>query len=317
MPKTPSITHQVSARLTSMLRIGEDKHAEKQEGVTSKHIYSWGTYKTYRTKCIAFMKWAKEIYGCRTIAGARPYVNVYMKHLIDSGYVAASQKTISNSIAKMYRCSSTDFMPTQPRRRADITRSRQGKANARFFESKNQEFVDFCRATGLRRHEITNLRAENIRYNEHTGNYYITGLKGKGGRMRDCPILSKAAVDRILNTPPRQRVWEKVLTNADIHSYRADYCATIYEKYARPIADIPKKDRYYCRKDLRGVVYDKRAMAVASRVLGHNRISVIANNYLYTVARKQLEQLEQLERLAQSQTQQPKLDEQAQIAVVA
>jgi len=166
-----------------------------------------------------------------------------------------------------------------------------------FQRAGNQEFVDFCRATGLRRHEIKNLRAENIRYEEitnintgqRTGRYLITGLKGKGGRLRECPILSKAAVERILNTLAKQKVWAKVPTNADIHSYRADYCVTIYEKYARPIADIPKKDRYYCRKDLKGVIYDKRAMAVTSRFLGHSRISVISYNYLYSVARKQLE----------------------------
>jgi len=143
MPKTPSITHQVTTRLTSMLRTGEDKHSEKQEGITSDFIYSWDTYKTYRTKCIAFMKWAKANYDCRTLAGARPHVNAYIKHLIDSGYAATSQKTISNSIAKMYRCSSTDFIPTQPRRRADITRSRRGKANVRFSESRQSGVCGF------------------------------------------------------------------------------------------------------------------------------------------------------------------------------
>ena len=39
--------------------------------------------------------------------------------------------------------------------------------------------------------------------------------------------------------------------------------------------------RYYCRNDLKGVVYDKQAMRIASRALGHNRICVIAGHYLY------------------------------------
>jgi len=37
--------------------------------------------------------------------------------------------------------------------------------------------------------------------------YYITGLKGKGVRLRECPILTKEATDRMLNTKPGQKVW--------------------------------------------------------------------------------------------------------------
>lgn len=91
----------------------------------------------------------------------------------------------------------------------------------------------------------------------------------------------KAVVNRIKNTPPNQLVWSKLPTRADIHSYRADYCMVIYQQHARPIDVIPRKERYYCRGDLKGVIYDKRAMLVASRALGHNRIGVIAGHYLY------------------------------------
>lgn len=35
------------------------------------------------------------------------------------------------------------------------------------------------------------------------------------------------------------------------------------------------------RKDRAGEVLDKRAMAIVSKNLGHNRISVIAQSYLY------------------------------------
>lgn len=46
------------------------------------------------------------------------------------------------------------------------------------------------------------------------------------------------------------------------------------------IAEIPKCDRYYCKKDKKGIWYDKEAMKITSRALGHNRISVIAGHYL-------------------------------------
>jgi len=222
-------------------------------------------------------------------------------------------------LAKLYGCSTKDFIPTQDRRRVDITRSRLGKANEGFSESNNREFVEFCRATGLRRSEVKHLRPENLRYDESTGRYGLVDVKGKGGRLRGCPIIQpaklvvgngfvsngiiysetindeavnsengavekdivKLVVERMLNTPNGQLVWDKVPSRADIHSYRADYCKTIYNLHARPVDEIPRNERYYCRGDRKGIVYDRRAMAVASRVLGHNRISVIAGHYLY------------------------------------
>jgi hypothetical protein len=116
----------------------------------------------------------------------------------------------------------------------------------------------------------------------------LVNIKGKGGRLRDCPIVSpkegvvEAVVERIRNTPAGQNVWGKIPSRADIHSYRAEYCKTIYSLNARPIDQIPKSERYYCRGDLKGIVYDKRAMAIASRALGHNRVSVIVGHYLYS-----------------------------------
>ena len=45
--------------------------------------------------------------------------------------------------------------------------------------------------------------------------------------------------------------------------------------------DIPKKERYVMRKDRAGEVLDKLAMEITSRMLGHSRINVIAQSYLY------------------------------------
>ena len=284
MSKNKSIIYQVKEILEQKLRIGESKHLAKQQGVSTDGIYSWGTYNTYLAKSYAFAKWSKEQHGCKTLADARRHVDDYIKSYIDRGYTAHTQKTIANSLAKLYGCSTTDFIPTQPRNRKNITRSRMGKASSRFSESKNQEFVDFCRATGLRRHEIKFLKPENLGFDEATKKYMLVDIKGKGGRLRDCPILSKEAVERMKNTPAGQRIWNKIPYNADIHSYRADYCKAVYNLCSRPITEIPQKERYYCRNELKGVVYDKRAMAIASRALGHNRIEVIASNYLYARA---------------------------------
>ncbi|MBQ0092262.1 MAG: hypothetical protein KBS45_02905, partial [Clostridiales bacterium] len=75
------------------------------------------------------------------------------------------------------------------------------------------------------------------------------------------------------------RVFRKIHSAFDEHSYRALYAARFYKQIARPVKEIPREDRYYCRKDLKGLVLDKAAMLEISHSLGHNRIDVIAEHY--------------------------------------
>ena len=127
------------------------------------------------------------------------------------------------------------------------------------------------------------------------GDYFIHVRSGKGGRERISPIVGKNGlqiIDRIRNTEPDEKVWQHVSGNADIHGYRAEYATTIYKAHARAIEDIPfdrinkgtgkrfQSDVYVCRKDEAGKKLDKEAMFVCSKALGHNRISVVADNYI-------------------------------------
>ena len=59
------------------------------------------------------------------------------------------------------------------------------------------------------------------------------------------------------------------------------FANNIYEINETPVEDIPPEDRYICRKDKAGIIYDRKAMLYASKQLGHNRIDVIANSYLH------------------------------------
>ena len=44
--------------------------------------------------------------------------------------------------------------------------------------------------------------------------------------------------------------------------------------------DVPTS--FYCRRDLKGVIYDRQALFIASENLGHNRESVIVEHYLWS-----------------------------------
>ena len=125
--------------------------------------------------------------------------------------------------------------------------------------------------------------------------YFTHVRNGKGGRERLSPIIGRFAgqiIRRIRETPAEEKVWQYVNTNADIHGYRAEYATAIYKAHARPIQDIPydrvhrgtgrryQSEVYTCRKDEAGKKLDKAAMLVCSKALGHNRISVVADNYI-------------------------------------
>lgn len=125
--------------------------------------------------------------------------------------------------------------------------------------------------------------------------YFTYVRNGKGGRERVSPIIGRNVeqiIERIKNTPKDRKVWEYVNTNADIHGYRAEYATDIYRMHARDLKDIPydrvnkgtgkkfQSDVYTCRKDEAGKKLDKAAMLISSKALGHNRISVVADNYI-------------------------------------
>ena len=278
MAKKFGLTKQVQNVLDSKVRFGHSKHFDKIKGVTADYIYSRSTYRTYLKHGCYFVKWAKSAHACNDLASARQFVDEYLKMRIDSGISPYTQKLEASALAKIYGCSAQDFIKTETRHRVDIQRSRGDKVRDKHFsEKRNQEFVDFCKATGLRRAEISSLRNDQLVYDEQTDSYFLDVI-GKGGRRRLVPILSVDAVERVKCADGL--VWAKIPNGADIHSYRADYCTAVYNKYARPIDKLPKSDLYCCRCDLKGIWYDKKAMAIASHALGHNRISVIAAHYI-------------------------------------
>ena len=76
------------------------------------------------------------------------------------------------------------------------------------------------------------------------------------------------------------KVFAHIPVAADIHGYRREYATAYYKAIARPVDTLKPQEKYICRKDKRGIVYDRRAMLAVSRSLGHNRIDVIAGHYL-------------------------------------
>ena len=282
-----SLIRQVQEQLVDKMAAGDSRHLDKLSGITSEKIYSYSTLDAYMQQCCDFVKFAKEQHGAKTLEECQSYINEFLQQSIDQGKSSYTVKLQSSALAKLYGCSSRDFIPTPSRSRESITRSR-GTAvrDAHFSEAKNKALVDFCCSTGLRRHELAALTGDCLRLDEH-GNYHVWVASGKGGKSRLAPVVgSKSEVQTVVdlcNKAGTSKVFPVVHNGADIHHYRAIYAERVYKSQARPVATLQSSEKYHCRGSKKGIVYDRQALMATSRALGHNnRASTVASHYLYT-----------------------------------
>lgn len=275
------INYQITQQFKKISRIGESKREAKITGEASSYIYSYKTLSVYIESMKKFAKWCRVTHGVRDVSQMSPYVNEYIQKLRADGASAWTQKRDLAAIGKYYQHSFFKEVETDARHRSQIFRSREATdSDPHFSKDRNRELIDFCRHTGLRRRELEALTGGMMIYQGNQA--YIRVLNGKGGRARLVPILdnNKAVIDRMNNTPEGSKVWGKVHSHADIHSYRADYANALYNEIARDTATLDRSEVYHCRNDKAGCWYDKEAMKVVSEALGHSRIDIIAQNYL-------------------------------------
>lgn len=277
-----SLVKQIEERYTGMLAIGNSKHFAKINNETSDKIFSWSTFNAYIKHANYFAAYCKEKYSCKTIDECRQYVDEWLQSRIDANMSAYTIKLEASALAKLYGCSTTDFMETPDRNRKDIKRSRGEKVrDAHFSEKNHKELVEFCRSTGLRRRELSALTGDKLMKKD--GKYYIKVDKAaKGGRYRESEVIGNIEnVKNLMQDAKKEKVFQNIPSGADIHEYRSDYATALYHKYARTIESIEDRHEIYCfRKDREGIILDRKAMQKVSINLGHSRISVVAGHYI-------------------------------------
>lgn len=275
-------------RLQAMLKagMGSKRSKDKAEADTKNKIYSKATFETYKQQFRHFADWLEKAHPeAFTLEDARGFVDEYLRHLIELERSAYSISTAKAAIAKIMGVEATQFIATPPRLRADIKRSRGvAERDKHISDKKEEELARFTSATGLRRKEMTMIRAEDLFF--ENGQAYLNVDKGtKGGKSRVAKIVGKteAETKEIVKwiQSKEGRLFYKLSSNYDNHYYRATYANRLYNQLKRDIADIPTEEKYIMRKDRAGEVYDRQAMLHVSKALGHNRISVIAQSYLY------------------------------------
>lgn len=279
--KRKSLTRQVEEALKEKMRIGQSKHLAKKAGTAQEGIYSFKTFKDYMEQCNYFTRYCKEAHGCRFLDECRQYADEYLQKRLDDGNSPYTLHLIRSALCKLYGDTYKDYLQLPARKRKDIKRSRDKAVRDKHFsEANHEEIVFFCRATGLRRHELRQIRGKDYRIEGLK--LYVIVNKGKGGKYREVPVYDdhKDKIIEIMEKAGDGFVFPEVPGAMDVHSYRAEFATAMYQRLARPVFRIPQSERYYCRGDRKGVILDKKAMLQVSQALGHNRISVIAGHYL-------------------------------------
>lgn len=260
------------------------------------------------------------------------YLDMRTGQFLEGKISASTVKTDASALHKLYsiKPEDKDFYHAPAMKRTEIKRSRGNVT-----PTSNTALDEFGKGTGLRtykeleairggdyakrddilqwKNELdkkTNLSRrehdqfaackEALRFKDKT--HFVIVRNGKGGKLRYAPIVgphTDEIVKRMQETPIGQKVWANVphstFKEMNEHANRAEYAATIYHQYARPIEEIPK-DRinrgsgkayssqvYYGRNDLKGYCYDKIALGMAAVALGHafDRTYDVVTHYAY------------------------------------
>ena len=280
--KHKSIVRQASERLRNMAAWGQSKHADKSMNggkPAIDKIYSHSTMDNYKNAAVHFAKWARENHGCRDIDQARQYTGEYLRSRLDAGKSAWTVRLDAAALGKLYQCQTTELGAELPgRHRSDVKQHRTGASKGHFSEAKNQDLVDLCRSTGLRRHEIAQLRPEDIKQLPD-GRTFVHVRQGKGGKERTVLALDTTAarLAKQAALSGHSTIINHIPKYAPIHEYRAQFAQAMYSKIARDPGTLPFSEKYHCRGDRVGTCYDKRAMAAVSAALGHNRLDVMTS----------------------------------------
>ena len=270
---------------------GTKKHLDKEQNdgkPAMNKIYVHTTLNTYRYGWNKFCDYLENLgKHTRDLAEVTKYVQPFVDWLVAAKYGPTTVHTWASAVTKVLGLCLSDYRLPK-RERAAIKRSRYPvKSDARFCPANHQELVEFCRSVGPRNHkELEHIAGTDLVCMED-GRFAVDIKKGKGGKQRYAPIYGPpervARVVKMMNAAGENLLFDRIPTAADIHSYRAEYACTVYKTHARPINELSPKEKYICRKDLKGTVYDREAMLIASKALGHNRVDVIALAYLWAL----------------------------------
>lgn len=313
MGKKKAIENQLHNALKDRIAFGQSKHQDKRDlgfGESTYKIYSYSTYNTYLKVAKEYSHWlvnVKQLGKYERMENTEQYATEYLKHRQDNGISVYTLKMERSALSMLYGKQIDYKLPVRDNKA--ITRSRNDSVNDKHYSrtGKYKDVFVLAVATGGRRKDLTNLRADGLK--EIDGKLYVAFKRSKGGRDRIVPVRQEYAKEVAEIFLKRQiegqtKVLDKIPHKIDIHSLRREYAQGLYKDI---VADSVLRDEYlkqypkrkelktqrnkdgitYTKeiktdvyKDRDGNVYNRDDLYVISQSLGHNRIDTSITHYL-------------------------------------
>lgn len=250
-------------------------------------IHSHNTYHTYLQCVDRFADWCKDR-GIKSLEDARESVPAYIQERIDQGKSPHTVAKDLSGIAKAMNCQTTDLGVQLPHRNREGIKNNRGVAerSKSFNENQYKVLVNFIRACGLRRTELSRVKGSALQC-ARDGRVYVRIARGDGSKGGKCRYAEIAGEHRVLAVSMMMKAGDNLVFPSGIpkqvntHHYRGDYAKMLYQQYARDIRTLPAHELYICRGTMKGMKYDRKALEIVSKCLGHNRVDVVVNNYFY------------------------------------
>lgn len=302
------------SRIYAQLHLGESKHqakAKAREEYLADHgnlagynparvdgVYGYQTAHTYMRQLTLFSRYCVHEHGLRHIDQLTQEIGEqYIQMLSALGYSAWSVDTAASALNKaMGWTISPKKLGLPPRRKSDIWRCR-AEPKPVYVDTEQQTVA---RASGMRRMSVTKFRGCDCVRNADN---QVIGIhvKEKGGKHRIAPILAAyvAEVTAIIDAAVAVRgttkpVFESYTRRVCNHRLRAEYAANLLHQLEdeRAAGTAPFGGQWktcdYCRlkgKDRnRGPQtqgHDTELLGAVSGALGHNRVCVVLDHYMY------------------------------------
>lgn len=309
-PNTETLIAGVKAIFKKIKRIGVSKYGTRKKiseqtgkWEQSPYIHSRVTFKSYRRICICYAIWVGENFpDIRTITYAfkAGCARDYIQMCIDVGMSPYTIAQYRSALAKLYGVPGELIHDNIPQRLSDnITKNRTYSYEDFLYAleiNENNDIIWIAYITGCRLCELKTLTKQCFRHRPDGSIWlHLDGKKNntKGGRTRDVYILPKH-YQRLLGIlkkyKKRGRLFpEKMPKGVAWHCLRQMYAGNYYNAIARKY--IPKGERMKnpdkgkynivpaIYRKLDGRMFDRKAMSIVSKSLGHNRVNVISVNY--------------------------------------
>ena len=263
---------------------GKSRKAIKDEHNRSPLIHSADTYATYTRQCDYFADWCMA-HGYRYVdEHIDTMIADYCEELIAKGKSPYTARTALNAICHALNKRTTEIPCKLPeRRRENITRSRKPVEYDKHINlDHHKDLVRFQLCFGLRKgKELAPVKVSDIRDDGRNLTLHTIGKGGKHRTFQACGSSEDIAAVRayIASRPADGLLFDRVPKAFDGHAERAAFASRLYHEHARPLDTLSREELYICRGDKRGEKYDRQALQVVSRALGHSRLSVVINNY--------------------------------------